>query len=66
MKVARKLDLDACFVSAKRTREPRSLVPEATVLGGELDGDGGEVHHLQHLLGLSVNLNDILKQREHE
>ena len=30
-------------------------------VGGDLkSGDGLEVHHLQHLLGLSVNLNDII------
>ena len=29
--------------------------------GGELEaGDALEVHHLQHLLGLAVNLDDVL------
>merc|ERR1712228_787586 len=46
------------------TRVP-ALVPEPGPLGGELDGDGGEVHHLQHLLSLSVNLNNILFQSRH-
>ena len=26
-------------------------------------GDGLEVHHLQHLLGLSVNFNDIILEK---
>ena len=26
-------------------------------------GDGLEVHHLQHLLGLSVNLNDVILKK---
>jgi len=37
------------------------LVPESgAVTGGELDGDGCKVHHLQHLLGLGINLDNIL------
>jgi hypothetical protein len=27
---------------------------------GELDGDGAEVHHLEHVLGLAVHLQDVL------
>jgi len=27
---------------------------------GELDGDGAEVHHLEHVLGLAVHLEDVL------
>ena len=47
------------------TKSSALLVPEAgSLAGGDLDGDGGEVHHLQHLLGLSVNLNNVLKQNE--
>merc|ERR1711893_93492 len=40
------------------------LVPETLVAlsGGELDGDAAKVHHLQHLLGLGINLNDVLFQ----
>ena len=39
------------------------LVPESgAVAGGELDGNGGKVHHLQHLLGLGINLDNILQQ----
>ena len=33
-------------------------------VGGDLkSGDGLEVHHLQHLLGLSVNLNDVILKK---
>ncbi len=27
---------------------------------GELDGDGAEVHHLEHVLGLAVHLEDVV------
>ena len=46
----------------------RSVVVSRSGVGGHLEsGDVGEVHHLQHLLGLSINLNNILevKQSEH-
>ena len=39
----------------------RSVGESGSVAGGHLKpGDGLEIHHLQHLLGLSVNLNDII------
>eukprot|EP00091_Calanus_sinicus_P019159 TRINITY_DN4684_c0_g1_i1.p1 TRINITY_DN4684_c0_g1~~TRINITY_DN4684_c0_g1_i1.p1 ORF type:complete len:101 (+),score=9.68 TRINITY_DN4684_c0_g1_i1:36-338(+) len=35
----------------------------STVVGGHLESrDALEVHHLQHLLGLGINLDDILFQ----
>jgi hypothetical protein len=32
---------------------------------GELDGDGAEVHHLEHVLGLAVHLQDVLFEGGH-
>ena len=41
----------------------RSVGESGSVVGGHLQaGDGLEIHHLQHLLGLGVNLDDILKR----
>ena len=41
----------------------RSVRESGSVASGHLKaGDGLEVHHLQHLLGLGVNLDDILKK----
>merc|ERR1719452_129721 len=39
------------------------LVSAAAVVGSHLETrDALEVHHLQHLLGLSINLDDVLFQ----
>ena len=44
----------------------RSVGESGSVVGGHLQaGDGLEIHHLQHLLGLGVNLDDILKRFQH-
>ena len=40
----------------------RSVGESGSVAGGHLQArDGLEIHHLQHLLGLGVDLVDILK-----
>merc|ERR1719452_236385 len=42
------------------------LVSAAAVVGSHLETrDTLEVHHLQHLLGLSINLDDVLFQGRH-
>ena len=45
-----------------RTRNSLVSVGKAgSGVGGHLEaGDGLEVHHLQHLLGFSINLDDVL------
>ena len=43
----------------------RSVGESGSVAGGHLKpGDGLEIHHLQHLLGLGINLDDILERFE--
>ena len=43
----------------------RSVGESRSVAGGHLQaGDGLEIHHLQHLLGLGVNLDNILEKFE--
>ena len=42
----------------------RSVVVSRSGVGGHLEpGDVGEVHHLQHLLSLGINLDNILEEK---